>query len=114
MYILIVEDDPNIAANLAELLTNEGHEAATAASVTAARASLQGRKPQIVFLDVYLPDGKGLDLLNDIKGIPFIVVTGSPEEDTADLAFDSGVVAYLVKPFLQSDVLEAIAQVGQG
>src|SRR5687768_14199851 len=114
MYILIVEDDPHIAANLAELLQNEGHQTAIAATVAAARASLLQRKPQIVFLDVYLPDGKGLDLLDDIQGIPFIVVTGTPEEDTADLAFDSGVVAYLVKPFLQADVLEAIAEVGQG
>ena len=114
MYILIVEDDPHIAANLAELLTNEGHEAATAATVADARVSLQGHKPQIVFLDVYLPDGKGLDLLDDIEGIPFIVVTGSPEEDTVDAAFNRGVVAYLVKPFLRADVLEAIAEVGKG
>lgn len=114
MYILIVEDDPNIAANLAELLTNEGHEAVTAASVAAARASIQGRKPQIAFLDMYLPDGKGLDLLPDIEGIPFIVVTGSPEEATVDAAFNRGVVAYLVKPYLYDDVLEAIAEVGRG
>ncbi len=112
MYILIVEDDPNIAANLAELLEKEGHQAAIADSIAETGRLLQERKPQMVFLDLHLPDGSGLDLLDSIEGIPFIVITGSPEEATVDVAFDRGVVAYLVKPFLLADVLEAIAEVG--
>lgn len=114
MYILVVEDDPHIAANLAELLENEGHQAVTAATIAGARSQIQARLPDAVFLDLHLPDGSGLDLLNKIEGVPFIVITGSPEEETVDVAFDRGVVAYLVKPFSLADVLEAIAEIGGG
>ena len=114
MYILIVEDDPHIAANLAELLEHEGHQAVIAATVAGARGQIQTRIPDAVFLDLHLPDGSGLDVLNSSEGVPFVVITGSPEEESVDIAFDRGVVAYLVKPFSLADVLEAIAEIGGG
>jgi DNA-binding response OmpR family regulator len=114
MYILIVEDDPNIANNLAELVGYEGHQVAKAPDLADARRQIQERRPDVVFLDMHLPDGSGLDLLDKIEGIPFVVITGSPEEATVDIAFDRGVVAYLVKPFSLDDVLEALAEIGKG
>ncbi len=42
--------------------------------------------------------------------IPFMVVTGSPEEEAVDVAFNRGVVAYLVEPFMRAAVLEAIVR----
>jgi two-component system response regulator AtoC len=112
MYILVVEDEPQIAKNLAELLENEGHQSAVAHTIAEARRHINAHPPEVVFLDVHLPDGSGLDLLAT-EAVPFIVITGTPAEETLDTAFQRGAVAYLVKPFTLSEVLEALAQVGK-
>jgi DNA-binding response OmpR family regulator len=109
MYIVIVEDQPEIAANLQEILTNEGHNTKIAADVGAGRTAIRARQPDLVFLDIHLPDGSGLDLLDFADEIKFIVITGTPHEESLNAAFDRGAVAYLVKPFTLQDVLDAIA-----
>ena len=113
MYILVVDDEPQVAKSLTELLAMEGHEAGVAYGIGEAQASIQRRTPDIVFLDLHLPDGNGLDLLDSVEGVPFIVITGTPEEETVDAALSRGAAAYLVKPFSLADVLDAIAEIGQ-
>jgi DNA-binding response OmpR family regulator len=113
MYILIVEDVPEIAENLAEVLKGQGHEAVTAYRIADAHDRIEARFPDLIFLDLYLPDGSGLDILNTVSNVPIIVITGTPDEATVDIAFDNGAVAYLVKPFSLTDVLDAIAQIGK-
>jgi DNA-binding response OmpR family regulator len=111
MYILVVDDEPQVAKSLSELLIMEDHEAIVAANLAEAQGLIQQRRPDLVFLDMNLPDGSGLDLMNAVEGITFIIITGTPEEQTVDAAFDRGAAAYLVKPFSLDDVLEAIADV---
>jgi DNA-binding NtrC family response regulator len=113
MYILIVEDQPEIAQNLQEILENEGHQTRIAASVGEGRARIRERHPDIVFLDVYLPDGIGLDLLDFAVTVKFVIMTGTPREESLNIAFDRGAVAYLVKPFTLQDVLDAITLAGE-
>lgn len=113
MYIMIVEDQPEIAANLQEILTNEGHEAQIAPTLADARAVLENQLPDIVFLDIYLPDGSGLDLLAFAESTRIIIMTGTPREESLNNAFDRGAVAYLVKPFSLQDVLDAITLAGE-
>lgn len=110
MFILIVEDEPQMARNLAELLENEGHQYDMAHTIADARAKVAARPPDAVFLDMHLPDGSGFDLMNTSEGLRYVVITGTPEQQMVDDAFDRGVVAYLVKPFSLGDVLDAIAQ----
>ncbi|MEO8609196.1 MAG: response regulator [Chloroflexota bacterium] len=113
MYIMIVEDQPEIAANLQEMLVNEGHETQIAPTIADARAVLDNQSPDIVFLDIYLPDGSGLDLLEYADSIRFIIMTGTPREESLNTSFNSGAVAYLVKPFTLEDVLDAITLTGE-
>ena len=113
MYIMIVEDQAEIAGNLQEILTNEGHETQIATTIEDARAVLDNQLPDIVFLDIHLPDGSGLDLLDFADAVKFIIVTGTPREESLNMAFDRGAVAYLVKPFTLQDVLDAITLAGE-
>jgi DNA-binding response OmpR family regulator len=114
MYILIVEDQPEIAANLQEVLTNEGHETQLAPTLADAYTILDIQLPDLMFLDIYLPDGSGLDLLRYAESIKIVMITGTPQEESLNAAFDRGVVAYLVKPFSVEDVLDAIQLAGEG
>jgi len=113
MYIVIVEDQEPIARNLQEILAHENHETRLAATVAAARTMIRAREPDLVFLDIHLPDGSGLDLLGFADVVKFIVITGSPREESLNIAFDRGAVAYLVKPFTLEDVLDAITLAGE-
>src|SRR5258706_9709739 len=115
MYIMIVEDQPEIASNLQEILTNEGHETQIASTIADARAMLDmdNQLPDIVFLDIYLPDGSGLELLEFAASTKIIIMTGTPREESLNTAFDRGVLAYLVKPFTLEDVLDAITLAGE-
>ena len=117
MHILIVEDQPEMAANLQEILTNEGHVTQIAETLEDARTLLDNQLPEIVFLDIYLPDGMGFDLLDTpsvADAIKFIIMTGAAREESMHNAFDRGAVAYLVKPFTVDDVLDAITLAGEG
>lgn len=113
MYILIVEDQPEIAANLQEILTNEGHETQLAPTLADAYTILDNQLPDIIFLDIYLPDGSGLDLLQHADSVKIIIMTGTPKEESLNTSFDHGAVAYLVKPFSLEDVLDAIMLAGE-
>ena len=55
----------------------------------------------------------GLELLDYADAVKFIIITGSPREESLNEAFDHGAVAYLVKPFTLQDVLDAIALAGE-
>jgi len=111
MYILVVEDDPPVAKNLVELLENEGHQTDIAYGLAEARARMEERLPDVVFLDIYLPDGNGLELMNAPKSVAFIIITGTPREQTVNEALAKGASAYLAKPFLWDDVLDALTKV---
>jgi two-component system, CitB family, response regulator len=113
MNIMIVEDQAPIAQNLKELLEHEGHHTQMVATLAAARTILRARHPDLVFLDVHLPDGSGLDLLDYADAVKFVIITGTPREESLNTAFDHGAVAYLVKPFTLQDVLEAITLAGK-
>lgn len=113
MHILVVEDQAEIAQNLKALLEMEGHQAQVAATLAAAQKAIRARQPDLVFLDIHLSDGSGLDLLDFADAVKFIIITGSPTEDTLNTAFDHGAVAYLVKPFAMDDVLDAITRAGE-
>jgi DNA-binding response OmpR family regulator len=83
--ILIIEDEENIASLLKERLDEEGYQAQTACSITEAAAKLKEGKPDVITLDIYLPDGNGLEILQHIKAdpetykIPVVVVSSSDE-----------------------------------
>ena len=103
---LIVEDDYRIAA-IHRTFTERiaGFEVVgEARSATEALALAEQLRPELVLLDVYLPDGSGLDVLRALHGpcrppIDVIAITAAKDVDTLRAALQGGVIHYLVKPF---------------
>jgi DNA-binding NtrC family response regulator len=101
-HALIVEDDPDVAETMAALIAAEGFTATTARSLRDARRQLATRVPDLVLLDLQLPDGQGLELLKDTEQLAnteVVLVTGHASIETSIQALRLGVADYLVKPF---------------
>lgn len=101
-HTLIVEDDPDAADMLAELIKGEGFTTATAHSLAEARQQIALREPDLVLLDLVLPDGSGMDLFTDkpeaFAGSEVVMITGHASLDTSIQALRLGATDYLVKP----------------
>lgn len=100
-HALIVEDDVDSAATLKELVVSQGFTVSTAGNLAEARKQLVLQPPDIVLLDLRLPDGSGMDLFNDpelLANSEVVLITGYASLDTSILALRLGVVDYIVKP----------------
>jgi len=98
---LIVDDDPGFLAGLAELVKREGFAVQGASSLKQARDEIAANPPDILLVDLHLPDGSGLALLKDFEpaSAPEVVlITGSASVETAVDALRRGVADYLTKP----------------
>ena len=101
-HILVVEDEPTIAEPLAETLGRDGFTAEIAGTVSDAMTAFHGRSPDVVLLDIMLPDGDGRDLCRDIRkqsDVPIIMLTARGEEMDKVIALELGADDYVVKPF---------------
>jgi DNA-binding NtrC family response regulator len=99
---LIVDDDPSFLAGLAEYIRNEGFDVATSGDLQRAREELASVPPDVVFIDLNLPDGSGLDLVAEAgtngSTPETVMITGQATLDTAVHALRHGVSDYLTKP----------------
>jgi DNA-binding NtrC family response regulator len=98
---LIVDDDLGFQAGLAELVKREGFAVSTAATLKQAREGIAANPPDILLVDLNLPDGSGLSLLEGFEAgsAPEVVlITGSASIETAVDALRRGVADYLTKP----------------
>lgn len=99
--ILIIDDDDLMCTTLANLVRRGGHEAICADSLQGGEKHAASRLFDVVFLDVHLPDGNGLDLLprlEELTAAPeVIIITGFGEPDGAELAIKSGAWDYIEK-----------------
>jgi two-component system response regulator AtoC len=100
-HALIVEDDADSARMMAALVTTEGYSAATAQSLRDARRQLALQPPDLVLLDLRLPDGSGMSLLDDhalIGNSEVVLMTGHASLETSIQALRYGAADYLIKP----------------
>jgi two-component system, NtrC family, response regulator AtoC len=100
-HILIVEDDANSAAMLSELVAEDGFTAVTAGNLNEARRAMAVRCPDLVLLDLVLPDGSGMDLFADVESLEetdVVLITGHASVETSVQALRLGASDYLVKP----------------
>jgi len=96
---LIVDDDKSFHAGLAEAVRLEGFTTSVAASLKDAREEISRNAPDVLFVDLNLPDGTGLDLLEEMETIPeTVLITGQATTETAVEALRRGVSDYLTKP----------------
>jgi DNA-binding response OmpR family regulator len=100
--ILVVEDDPGIRTALIRGLDERGHAVSSVASGLAALEAAVKNRPDVVLLDLGLPDIEGLQVLGMLRGVsdvPVIVITAQDDDATIVAALDAGADDYVVKPF---------------
>ncbi len=107
--ILVVDDEIPFAEAVALRLGRDGHRASVAGTLGAARAHLAEAETDLVLLDMRLPDGTGLDLLNEISDLSVVAVTAFGDLDNAVEAMKRGAVDYLRKP-LDLDELALVVE----
>jgi two-component system NtrC family response regulator len=107
--IVIIDDDAVFQVLLAEHCTLLGHDAEVAGSIEEGRALLARHPADLVFLDVSLPDGNGLEALPFIQGLPsmpeVIIITGMGDANGAELAIKNGAWDYLQKPLTRQEIV---------
>jgi two-component system response regulator AtoC len=100
-HALIVDDSPSTLESLEQLVKLEGFTTSTALTMDQARTELAKQSPDVVLVDLNLPDGSGLGLLDSISGLAdtaVVLITGQPGVDSAVEALRRGVSDYLTKP----------------
>ncbi len=100
--VLLVEDETSYVEALQLGLGGEGFVVRIAASLNEARAVLEGLSPDVVLLDVMLPDGSGIDFCREIRqssDIPVIMVSARSDEVDIVLGLEFGAADYVTKPF---------------
>lgn len=119
--VMIVEDDAQIAALHAEFLTGlPGFEVVgQAASIAGALAEIGRREPDLILLDVYLPDGTGIDLLRRLRmarpdAYDVILITAASDLAHVERAAHLGVADYLLKPFTRAEFTRRLATYARG
>jgi two-component system, NtrC family, response regulator HydG len=97
---LIVDDDPEIVKVLTELVEREGFAVTCASALAQAREEIATTVPDIVLVDIHLPDGSGLELLEGLgpSAPEVVLITGQASVDTAVDALRRGAADYLTKP----------------
>ena len=113
--ILVVDDELGIRALLSEILTDEGHSVDLAENAAQARAYRERTRPDLVLLDIWMPDVDGVTLLKEWSAtsqlnMPVIMMSGHGTIDTAVEATKFGAVAFLEKPVTLQKLLRAVDQ----
>jgi len=111
MRILVIEDDKDIRALIRSSLSVEGFEVQTAVSVSEARALLLHSLPDVVVLDLGLPDGDGSELVKEIRrqhNLPILIISARHQEAEKVALLDQGADDYLIKPFGVPELLARI------
>jgi two-component system, OmpR family, KDP operon response regulator KdpE len=102
VHLLIVEDDPAIRRGLIRAMTDRGHAVASAGTAGEALHHLLDAQPDLVVLDLGLPDMSGHQLLRMIRAVsrvPVVVATARDSEQDMVRVLDAGADDYIVKPF---------------
>ncbi|RNL78497.1 response regulator transcription factor [Nocardioides marmorisolisilvae] len=101
-HALVVEDDPDLQNLLRSVMTNAGFEVAVSSTRAEALAAVQDREPELITLDLNLPDGDGLTLCRELRQVTdayVIILTARSESNVVLLGLESGADDYLRKPF---------------
>jgi CheY-like chemotaxis protein len=117
MKILVVEDVPSELKLARVVLTSAGHEVSEADTAEKALAAIRKGPPELILLDLKLPDINGLELIRQLKqdrtthDIPTVAITSYPGHWTQQAALAAGCAAYLTKPLNATTLLQQITDI---
>ena len=112
--ILVVEDESSISEPLAELLLREGFVPEVVGTVTAAREALDREDPDLILLDVILPDGDGREFCRDVRkgsDVPIVMLTARGGDADRIVGLELGADDYIVKPFSAGELAARVRAV---
>jgi two-component system alkaline phosphatase synthesis response regulator PhoP len=117
--VVVVEDEPDVAELIRYNLAKEGYQVVLAPNGADALRLIQGARPDIVLLDIMIPQLNGWEVCRrlkhdpDTRSIPIIMVTGRVEEGDKVLGFELGADDYVTKPFSPRELLARVRAVGR-
>jgi CheY-like chemotaxis protein len=112
--VLVVDDDPEIVTFLATLLELEGIDSTVATSAAAALEKLEHAVPNLVLLDIAMPDRDGLDLCRALKKDPqtadirVVMLTARAQRADRERGAEAGADSYITKPFSTDELREHV------
>jgi CheY-like chemotaxis protein len=119
LELLLVEDNPDVAETLAELLAASGHSVETVSSGEQALTSLRSHRPAIVLCDIGLPGMDGLTLARQVRSDPaladvqLVAMTGYSDAATRERMEQAGFARLLIKPVQLSALHHCLARLGR-
>ena len=114
--VLLIEDEPNIIEAIRFLLSRDGWEVQTHSNGSTALDAVGRHRPDLVILDVMLPDRSGYDILADLRAdpvhadLPVLMLTARGQTRDREMAGRLGADMFMTKPFANSEVREAVRQ----
>ncbi|HEY8432543.1 MAG TPA: response regulator transcription factor, partial [Sandaracinaceae bacterium] len=117
MHVLVVDDQPEVRSVLQRALERERHRVTLAATLEEARIAIAVDPPEVVVLDVALPDGNGIDLCRELRArdvrTPILLLTAHGEVRRRVEGLDAGADDFLSKPFAIAELRARVRALGR-
>jgi DNA-binding response OmpR family regulator len=114
--VLLIEDEPNIIEAIRFILSRDGWRVDTHSDGKSALEAIRARSPDLVILDVMLPNRSGYDILNDLRSdeatreLPVLMLTARGQKKDRELAERLGVNRFMTKPFSNGEMLDTVRE----
>lgn len=118
--VLLIEDEPNIIQAISFILARDGWTVDTHSDGQTAMEAIRRKSPDLVILDVMLPNRSGYDILQDLRAdpdlgtLPVLMLTARGQKKDRELAERYGASRYMTKPFSNTEVLEIVREMAGG
>ena len=113
-HVLLIEDEPNIIEAIRFILSRDGWQVSCHSDGATAVDTVTRLAPDVVILDVMLPNRNGFDILRDLRaqeataGLPVLMLTAKGQAKDRERAEDLGVSAFMTKPFANAEVIDRL------
>ncbi len=118
--VLLIEDEPNIIEAIRFILSRDGWTVETHSDGATAVEAVSRKTPDIVILDVMLPNKSGFDILRELRADmahaerPVLMLTARGQKKDRDMAEAAGVSHFMTKPFSNTEMLDVVRQLAGG
>ena len=115
-HVLLAEDEPNIVESLTFLLDRAGFEVSVETDGQKALDRARAEQPDVLILDVMLPEMDGYEVLRHLRGepstseLPVLMLTAKGQREDRETAFECGANLFITKPFSNTEIIEAVQQ----